>query len=124
MSRPDDYWTIGDPGPLIRPFAVTRGRVGRNDHNLDILTLVIAVNTKADLSSFDREYEDILLLCRRRPISIAEISGKLNLLIAVTKVLVGDLINSGHLIFRSLPSSPERPDAALLQEVLDGIRRV
>ncbi|ROO87794.1 uncharacterized protein DUF742 [Actinocorallia herbida] len=124
MTRPDDYWAIGDPGPLVRPFAMTRGRVGNNTHKLDILTLVTAVRTKADFSSFDREYEEILQLCQRSPISIAEISGKLNLLVAVTKVLVGDLINSGHLIFRSAPPSTERPDTSLLQAVLDGIREL
>jgi hypothetical protein len=113
------------PGPLIRPFAVTRGRAGRDLHDLDIITLVVAVRPEADVAGLDREYGDILRMCQRRPLSIAEISAQMGLLLAAVKVLVSDLISSGHLIFRS-PPPPEtgRPDIKLLQAVLDGVRKL
>lgn len=112
-----------DPGPLVRPFAVTRGRAGKDLHNLDIITLVVAVRPEADVATLDREYGEILHMCQHRPLSIAEIAAELNLLLAAVKVLVSDLINSGHLIFRSPPPPTDgRPDIPLLQAVLDGVR--
>lgn len=113
------------PGPLIRPFAVTRGRAGRDLHDLDIITLVVAVRPESDVAGLDREYRDILRMCQRRPLSIAEISAQMGLLLAAVKVLVSDLISSGHLIFRSPPPpATGRPDIKLLQAVLDGVRKL
>ena len=113
------------PGPLIRPFAVTRGRAGKDLHELDIITLVVAVRPEADVAGLDREYGDILRMCQRRPLSIAEISAQMGLLLAAVKVLVSDLINSGHLIYRSPPPpTTGRPDIKLLQAVLDGVRKL
>jgi hypothetical protein len=113
------------PGPLIRPFAVTRGRAGKDLHDLDIITLVVAVRPEADVAGLDREYGDILRMCQRRALSIAEISAQMGLLLAAVKVLVSDLINSGHLIYRSPPPpTTGRPDIKLLQAVLDGVRKL
>lgn len=114
----------GDPGPLVRPFAVTRGRAGTDVHNLDIITLVVAVRPETATIGLDREYGEIVLMCQGRPMSVAEISAKMNLLVAAVKVLVSDLITSGHVIFRSPPPRTEGPDIQLLQKVLDGVRRL
>ncbi|MFE3060255.1 DUF742 domain-containing protein [Nocardia sp. NPDC059239] len=116
------HWLDDDPGPLVRPFAVTRGRAGRNLHELDMITLVVAVHSATDTASLDREYEEILRMCQGRPVSIAEISAQLNLLLAAVKVLVSDLIGAGYLIYRSPTRSFGNPDLGLLQAVLDGIR--
>ncbi|WP_308162698.1 DUF742 domain-containing protein [Nocardia alni] len=126
MSTDDDsHWFVDDdPGPLVRPFAMTRGRVGKDLHNLDMLTLVIAVRPEDELSALDREYTEIVRLCRGGPLSIAEIAAYMNLLVVVVKVLVSDLINSGHLIFRSPPPPGAGADLTLLQAVLDGVRRL
>jgi hypothetical protein len=121
----DESWEFdGDPGPLVRPFAVTRGRAGTDMHDLDIITLVVAVRPATAAASLDREYGDIVLMCQGRPMSVAEISAKLNLLVAAVKVLVSDLITSGHLIFRSPPPRTDGPDIQLLRKVLDGVRRL
>jgi Protein of unknown function (DUF742) len=113
-----------DPGPLVRPFAVTRGRAGRDLHNLNILTLVMAGQSEADTTSLDREYREILRLCQHQALSVAEIAAHLNLLLAAVKVLVSDLIDSGHLIYRQPRSAAARPDIKLLQAVLDGVRKL
>ncbi|MFI9408675.1 DUF742 domain-containing protein [Nocardia gamkensis] len=121
-----DLWPpfADDPGPLIRPFAVTRGRAGVDLHNLDILSLVVTVGSEIDVTTLDREYGAIVHMCRGRPLSIAEIAAHLNLLVAAVKVLVSDLINAGYVIFRSPTPIQSRPDSLLLQAVLDGIRRL
>ena len=123
-----DGWSFDgeDPGPLVRPFAMTRGRAGKDLHSLDILTLVMAARAEADITGLDREYREILRLCQHRVLSVAEIAAHLNLLLAAVKVLVCDLINAGYLIHR--PPRPAAaagvPDIKLLQAVLDGVRKL
>lgn len=120
-----DFWPEDDdPGPLIRPFAVTRGRAGSGIHNLDLLTLVVAVGSDMDAVTLEREYGAIVRMCQGRPLSIAEIAAHLNLLVAAVKVLIGDLINSGYVIVRSPVAAGNRPDSLLLQAVLDGVRKL
>ncbi|MFC9664067.1 DUF742 domain-containing protein [Nocardia sp. NPDC127606] len=123
MSQ-DDSWIDDEPGPLVRPFAVTRGRASRDLYDLDILTLVVTVRPDTDAIALDPEYARILQMCRGRPLTIAEIAADLKLLMAVVKVLVSDLVSSGHVIFRSPTKSVGRPDAQLLQAVLDGVRNI
>jgi hypothetical protein len=113
-----------DPGPLVRPFAVTRGRVGKDLHRLDILTLVMAARSEADITGLDREYREILRLCQHQALSIAEVAAHLNLLLAAVKVLVSDLIDVGYLIHRPPRKAAARPDIKLLQAVLDGVRKL
>jgi hypothetical protein len=121
-----DGWSFeDDPGPLVRPFAVTRGRAGKDLHKLDILTLVMAAHSEADTTGLDREYREILRLCQHRALSVAEIAAHLNLLLAAVKVLVSDLIDSGHLIYRPpQPAVAGAPDIKLLQAVLEGVRKL
>jgi hypothetical protein len=120
-----DGWSVeDDPGPLVRPFAVTRGRAGRDLHKLDILTLVMAARSEADVAALDREYREIVRLCQRRALSVAEIAAHMDLLLVAVKVLVSDLIESGHLICRSPRPTAGRPDIKLLQAVLDGVRKL
>ena len=120
----DDWAPDTDPGLLVRPFAVTRGRAGRDLHQLDLLTLVVAVRTEREAISLDREYAEIIRLCQGRPQSVAELAAYLNLLLAAVKVLVSDLIESGYVTFRSPTPSAGGVDPKLLQAVLDGIRRI
>lgn len=114
-----------DPGPLVRPFVMTRGRAGTDLHGLDILTLVMAARTDADVTALDREYREILRLCQHRAVSVAEIAAQMNLLLAAVKVLVADLIDAGYLIHRSPRQVvADRPDVILLQAVLEGVRKL
>ncbi|MBA4857532.1 DUF742 domain-containing protein [Nocardia farcinica] len=113
-----------DPGPLVRPFVVTRGRVGTELRDLDLLTLVYALRPDEDNAALDREYAAIVRLCQAAPLSIAEISAHLGLLVVAVKVLVSDLANSGYVVFRSPPAGADSLDPHLLQAVLDGIRRL
>ncbi|WP_280216713.1 DUF742 domain-containing protein [Nocardia neocaledoniensis] len=113
-----------DPGPLVRPFAVTRGRVGKDLYDLDILTVVVAVRPAAEVVFLDREYGEILRLCQARPQSIVEIAAHLDLMVVATKVLISDLIKSGHVIFRPPPRYEGGHDPALIQAVLDGLREL
>lgn len=113
-----------DPGPLVRPFAVTRGRTGADLIDLDILTLVVATGPDTEPPGLDREYRTILHLCRGRALSIAEIAAHLGLLVAATKVLVNDLITAGHVIYRSPLPENTNSNVSMLRAVLDSVRQI
>ena len=122
MKVENEFWFDEDAGPLVRPYAVARGRTRPTRHDLEMTTLVVAV--KADRHvNVDREYAHIIRISRR-PLSVAEISATLNLPLAVVKVLLSDLIDWGLVIFRSPPRASDIPRTELLQAVLDGIRKL
>jgi hypothetical protein len=122
MKMENEVWFDEDAGPLVRPYAVARGRTRPTRHDLEMTTLVLSANTDRHVN-VDREYAHILQICRR-PLSIAEVSATLNLPLVVVKVLLSDLIDWGLIIFRSPPRTSDVPRIELLQAVLDGIRKL
>ncbi|MFC4604213.1 DUF742 domain-containing protein [Rhodococcus kronopolitis] len=129
MTRIGQPWFDDAAGPLVRPYAVTRGRTMGAGHDLDMLTLVVTVSPAPRLQHIETEYAEIVQLCRTAQ-SVAEVSAHLNLPLAVTKILVGDLIAEGMLNFRAPASSDSYNDISgigdlnILQAVLDGIRKL
>ncbi|MEV4238661.1 MULTISPECIES: DUF742 domain-containing protein [unclassified Nocardia] len=124
MTHHGGQWYDEQAGPLVRPYALTRGRVMGAGHDLDMLTVVVTTDPPPTLRRAEPEYADIVRLCRA-PQSVAEVAAHLKLPLAVTKILVGDLIGEGHLIFRA-PVQPEAGpgDLNILRAVLDGIRKL
>ncbi|WP_431970086.1 DUF742 domain-containing protein [Nocardia sp. bgisy134] len=124
MTRRSEPWFDDAAGPLIRPYALTRGRTMGAGHDLDIVTVVVTASPAPTLRRPEPEYAEIVRLCRD-PQSVAEVAANLKLPLAVTKILVGDLIGEGHLIFRA-PVQPEAGpgDLNILRAVLDGIRKL
>jgi hypothetical protein len=123
MKHGRDSWYEDDNGPLVRPYAVTRGRTKSSRHDLNLITLV--VSNAYEQPAMDPEYTEIVRICQY-PLSIAEISATLGLPLTVVKILVSDLIDQGYLLFSSPPSpmNTDTPDMNILQAVLDGIRRL
>ncbi|ASO21791.1 hypothetical protein AHOG_20870 [Actinoalloteichus hoggarensis] len=117
-----ESWFDEEAGPLVRPFAMTRGRAPSGRHELNMITLVVAIKPDSDAVTLDRESAEIVRMCQRRPLSIAEIAARLDVLLAVAKVLIGDLIDHDFLIFQDPPPPVETPDMDLLQAVLNGLR--
>ncbi len=122
MKIENEVWFDEEAGPLVRPYAVARGRTRPTRHDLEMTTLVVAVSTDRQVI-VDREYAQILRMCRG-PLSIAEVSAMLSLPLVVVKVLLSDLIDWGLIIFRSPPRTSDVPRMELLQAVLDGIRKL
>ncbi|TDV57628.1 DUF742 domain-containing protein [Actinophytocola oryzae] len=125
MTKPREQWFDDAAGPLIRPYAVTRGRTNSNWRDLDMITLVVAARWDASVERMGHEYADVVRLCGH-PLSVAEVSAGLSLPLAVTKILVGDLIEAGYLIFRAplTRGESQNHDLNLLQKVLDGVRKL
>lgn len=65
------HWFDDEAGPVVRPYAMTRGRTSHpGQHRLDLIALVVA-ETAADDPVWDMtlspEHAHILGLCRGRP---------------------------------------------------------
>ncbi|MBL1076081.1 DUF742 domain-containing protein [Nocardia sp. 2] len=120
MSDSREHWYEDEAGPLVRLYAVARGRPDRAD--LDVATQVVDTQRGLGLNRNEPEYAAIVSLCVT-PISVAELSAHLRLPLTMTKVLVGDLIDDGRLTFRASPAAAHSTsDTGVLRAVLEGIR--
>jgi len=112
-----------DPDLLgVRPYAVTSGRT-QPSIPLDLLSLVRA--TGRGMVGPDRlgiEHSQALRLCAS-PTSVAEVAALLRRPVTVTKVLLSDLIELGAVIAKFAPSESYSNDPAILEAVIDGLRR-
>lgn len=110
------------PERLVRPYVVTDGRAFPSRNTLDLVTMVVA-GEDLTLAGLGPEKRRVVELCRPGALSVAEVAGHLALPVSVTKVLVADLMDSGHLVTRA-PYVPVDPasDIRILEEVLDGLR--
>jgi hypothetical protein len=116
----DGPWLDDAAGRLVRPFTVSNGRT-RPSVALDLLSQVMATGV-TPLGCLGPEHAQAVALCRV-PLPVAEVAAHLRLPAAVTKVLLADLLDCGALTTKP-PAFPHHPtDRALLEAVLDGLRR-
>ena len=57
-----------------------------------------------------------------RPTSVVEVAAHLHVPVGVARVLVGDLASGGYLAVHLPPQADDRPDAAILERLLEGLR--
>lgn len=112
----------GQDGELVRPYVVTAGRSAPSRNTFDHITLVIPW-PDTSRTGLGREHRRVLDLCLPGALSVAEISGYLNLPVSVLRIVLADLMDSGHITTRT-PVPPAHPaeDRQLLEEVLRGLR--
>lgn len=125
----------------VRPYSLTGGRT-RFGHVLLVETFVASVDHPAiegpqerrELPPFDGaglrnrvmpEMRAIVELCRRMR-SVAEIAALLRMPLGVVRVLLSDLADQGRIRVYGTgrETAAERPDRALLERVLSGLRRL
>lgn len=133
-----DHWFDDAAGPVVRPYAMTRGRTRSSapPEQLDLIALVIADEPQGagpgaadgieeELlpdHSLVPEHLDIVRLCRRSTLSVAELAAELDLPVGVVRVLIGDLLEA-ELVRVTRPVPPaELPDESILREVINGLR--
>lgn len=80
-------------GSFVRPFLVTAGRTQSAVEGLRLETLIERTDIAAGSLKF--EAASVYEMCGEAT-AIAELSARLKLPTATIKVVVGDLINSGH----------------------------
>ncbi|GAA2282956.1 hypothetical protein GCM10010145_63590 [Streptomyces ruber] len=120
------HWFDDEAGPVVRPYAMTRGRTSHAvQHRLDLIALVVAEphadDPEAD-HSLSPEHLTIVELCHDAPQSVAELAAELDLPVGVVRVLVGDLVDE-ELVHVNRPVPPaELVDESILRDVINGLR--
>ncbi|NLU84650.1 DUF742 domain-containing protein [Rhodococcus sp. HNM0569] len=127
MSREDDYQerTEGGGPNIVRPYSFTSGRT-RPAVELALEALIRALPQSADRQwELDDVNAAIVTLCQESP-SVAEIAARVGLPLGVARVLVADLVESGHLqILATLQEdSTDSERRELIERVLSGLREI
>jgi hypothetical protein len=122
MSRSENEWLDDEAGPVVRPYALTRGRTRPSREGFDLIAIIVSAAT----SSFappgaGPEHLAILELCVR-PLSVAEISAKLRLPLGVVRILLDDLLDHGLIVVRRPAATHQTPNEQVLKEVLHGLK--
>jgi len=108
------------PPRVVPAYALTGGRTRSEGPDLPIEAMVTTTpDGMRDLTALRFESRDIVLLCRR-PQSIAEVAARVKVPLGVARVLVSDLTASGLLAVHA--TEGERPDRAILERLLSGLR--
>jgi hypothetical protein len=112
-------WFDDAAGPVVRPYAVTRGRTRSQGRQLDLVAVVVgAAPSKMDRRWLEPEHLRLLSRCRQ-PITVADLASDLELPLGVVRVLIGDLRDKGLArVSTPVPSEFAR-DEAVLRMVLD-----
>jgi hypothetical protein len=117
-------WFDEDAGPVVRPYAMTRGRTRATSHELNLVTLVVARQpVPPNARGLSPNYRRVLSACPT-PVSIAEVSAKADLPLGVVKILISDLIEREYVVFGPDSSPADGLNLDMMQKVLDGIRKL
>jgi hypothetical protein len=124
MPSADERWLDEDAGAVVRPYALTRGRTRPAGSKIDLIAIISAARrARVDAAGLGPEHLELLRICRR-PTSVADLAADLDLPVGVVRILLSDL-RERSLITVYDPIPPARlPDRRILQEVVDGLRRL
>ncbi|GII23625.1 DUF742 domain-containing protein [Planosporangium mesophilum] len=118
----EDRWLDEDAGPVVRPYAMTRGRTKPEIGDFDLIALVAATRPTTPVAvGLGPEHHAIVDLCQQ-PLSVAEISAHLDLPVGIVRVLLGDLLGRGLIVARGPRSAVQMHHERVLKAVLEGLR--
>jgi len=117
-----ERWLDQEAGPVVRPYAVTKGRTTPDSGaSFGLIDVVVATGERPPQHFRPGpEHRRILRICRR-PVPIVDLTSEIDLPLGVVRVLLGDLMSQGML--RVVSAQREQvPDQQLLKMVLDGLQ--
>lgn len=92
-----ERWLDDAAGPIVRPYAMTRGRTAPWGVRLDLVTILVATG-RAPIEHMRVSPEQRrLLILAGRPSTVADLASEIDLPLGVVRVLLGDLIQLGRL---------------------------
>ncbi|MGW8330579.1 DUF742 domain-containing protein [Streptomyces sp. NPDC055897] len=110
---------------LVRAYVVTGGRSTPSRNTLDHVTLISLSSSAPHLSRVHLNPEQLEALRRlghRGPESVAELGAHLRLPVSVLRILLADLLESGHISTQQRITDASA-DRLTLERVLAGLRR-
>jgi hypothetical protein len=123
MALPTQPWTPDDDAPVarvVRPYTLTGGRTAPKVE----LPVEATLRREGDRTSepADTNLARILEVCDKR--SVAEVSAHMHMPIGVIRVLLGDLIEQGHVRVQATLTEDSSQDERreLIERTLRGLR--
>lgn len=120
--RPAHDWLDNDAGPVVRPYAMTQGRVAPTDGEFDLVAFVVAVAPEQGPGSGLQPEHHAIVAAAWEPISVVELASTLDLSVGVVRVLLGDLLSAGLISMYEPPAASQPHDVDVLKAVVNGLR--
>ncbi|MFD0905338.1 DUF742 domain-containing protein [Actinomadura sediminis] len=112
----------GHAGPMVRPYVMTSGRIEPARGKFDLITLVVASGPEPEGAiGLGPEHLAIIRLCQS-VMSVAELTGHLDLPVATVRVMLGDLLDKGFVMMQEPEPEADMHDIRLYKAVIDGLR--
>lgn len=123
MDLTDDQRRSRWFSPVVRPYALVRGRTKPAGDRLDVISMAYSLRVSVpDPTELEPEHLALLQRCAV-PMSVAELASGLDLPLGVVRVLLADL-RERELVRIDRPAQERVTDIRLLREVADGLRRL
>jgi len=121
MSPGGERWFDQEAGPVVRLYALTRGRVAPAGPVLDVVDVVVAASPPdVHAQWLPPEHKLLHELCGA-PIAVADLASETGLPLGVVQVLLSDLHRQG-LVSVVKPTKGSALDESVLKSVLEGLR--
>jgi Protein of unknown function (DUF742) len=123
MTAPRDSWLDRAAGPVVRPYAMTKGRTlpGDGTASFGLIDVVVTTDRRPPEGfRLSPEHRRILSVTRS-PMTVVDVASDLELPVGVVRVLLSDLSEHGMVSIRPARQGPVT-DARLLRDVLDGLQ--
>jgi hypothetical protein len=123
MPSNDEQWLDAEAGPVVRPYALTKGRTRHSGEAFDLVATVSATYARAaDPTVLGPEHISVLQLAQA-PTTVVDIASDVDLPLGVVRILLADLRELGLVVIRAPRSTKaQRVDKNTLREVLHGLR--
>ena len=109
---------------FVRQFALTMGRAHSVGFDLPLDTIVVtSPEGRSRIGELRSEPRRIVQMCDR-PLSIAEVSAHLHLLLGIVRVLISDMCDAQLLGVTSPELPGDGPDLATLERLLDDLHSI
>jgi hypothetical protein len=122
LPRPAHDWLDHDAGPVVRPYAMTQGRVAPTGDDIDLVAFVVAGSSEALPGALLQPEHLAIVAAAGEPISVVELASTLDLSIGVIRVLLGDLRSVGLISMYEPPAASAPHDVDVLKAVVNGLR--
>jgi uncharacterized protein DUF742 len=120
--RSSHDWLDQDAGPVVRPYAMTQGRVAPAGDEIDLVAFVVATGADPPPDTSLQPEHHAILAAVWEPTSVVELASTLDLSIGVIRVLLGDLRSAGLISMYEPPAATEPHDVDVLKAVVNGLR--
>ncbi|WP_433088518.1 DUF742 domain-containing protein [Dactylosporangium sp. CA-139114] len=118
----DDEWVDDHAGPVVRPYAMTRGRTRPSRGTFNRIAQVTAAVTVTTPDVWmEPEHLAILRMCRH-PLSVAELAAHLDLPLGTVRVMLGDLLDRHLVQVREPDPAGTHPGADIIEAAINGLR--